>query len=716
MKENNINILNKDLVLMGAGHSNIEVLRSFGKKPIKGLRITLVTNKLEAIYSGMIPGYIEGIYNWSEIVIDLIKLSYAYNFRLIHAEVIKIDKNKKKIYFKNRCPLQYDFLSINTGIKSKNASINIKNNALSLKPISGIKSLVQKTIKELVNNNRKLVLIGAGAAGVEVAIAFRKRLNKLKIKNDIILLSNKEIILENYNNSVRKICISELKKNKIKILYNVKITRISKNFLDIRNKRINNTFAILSTSSVPPDYLKKSNLPLTRKGYLNIQNTLQIRGVDNIFASGDIAEISGYKNIKAGVFAVNQGKILHKNIRNFISNKNLKFYIPQKFYLSLIGLGNGNALANKYYFTMKGSLFWKIKKIIDKRFIKKYTLSDRKKIEELNNSIEPFDKKMQCEGCGNKIPQTVLDKVFNDSIRQGSKDAERIPHTKNLYHTVDIISSIVKDPFLLGKIAAKHAINDLFVTSSKPQTAQMIIGLPPAKNEINLRDLDQIKQGAKTMFDELKCQISGGHSFSYNGDQIMVGFSIIGKEEKLKNYKPLKNGKIYITGHIGSALVFAAIKEKKISGIHYENVIENMQASNNVLHKILIKNNIYIKTDISGFGIAIHLYNLFLRYSFLKGADIFLERIPLFTGAKLALEESIKSSLNDSNRSFIINKLNIKNKNPKLLNSLFDPQTAGGFIFICKENSEDLINQLIANKINFTHIGNINNSEKLNIL
>ena len=140
MKKNNKNILEKDLVLLGAGHSNIEVLRSFGKKPIRGVRITLVTNKLEAIYSGMVPGYIEGIYNWSDIVIDLIKLSYEYNFRVIYASVIKIDKNKKQIYLKNRCPLQYDYLSINTGIKSKQLSRNTNNYALSLKPISGIKT------------------------------------------------------------------------------------------------------------------------------------------------------------------------------------------------------------------------------------------------------------------------------------------------------------------------------------------------------------------------------------------------------------------------------------------------------------------------------------------------------------------------------------------------------------------------------------------------
>ena len=68
------NIIKKDLVLLGAGHSNIEVIRYFGKLKLKGLRITLISKNTFATYSGMVPGFIEGKYKWNEINIDLIKL------------------------------------------------------------------------------------------------------------------------------------------------------------------------------------------------------------------------------------------------------------------------------------------------------------------------------------------------------------------------------------------------------------------------------------------------------------------------------------------------------------------------------------------------------------------------------------------------------------------------------------------------------------------
>ena len=61
------NVLEKDLVLLGAGHANIEVLRKLGMNPQKGLRVTIISNKYLSTYSGMVPSYIEGNYNWNEI-------------------------------------------------------------------------------------------------------------------------------------------------------------------------------------------------------------------------------------------------------------------------------------------------------------------------------------------------------------------------------------------------------------------------------------------------------------------------------------------------------------------------------------------------------------------------------------------------------------------------------------------------------------------------
>ena len=110
------NVTKKDLILIGAGHANIEVIKYLGRLKLQGLRITLVSKNFYTTYSGMVPGYIEGIYSWDEINIDLIKLSYQYNINIIVAEAINISAKEKKIYLKDRAPMKFDFLSIKSKI------------------------------------------------------------------------------------------------------------------------------------------------------------------------------------------------------------------------------------------------------------------------------------------------------------------------------------------------------------------------------------------------------------------------------------------------------------------------------------------------------------------------------------------------------------------------------------------------------------------------
>ena len=163
-----------------------------------------------------------------------------------------------------------------------------------------------------------------------------------------------------------------------------------------------------------------------------------------------------------------------------------------------------------------------------------------------------------------------------------------------------------------------------------------------------------------------------------------------------------------------TSLTIAAIEKKMINGIYSKEVINEMNKSNFEIFEIFNKYNLQIITDISGFGLAIHANNLLLRHSYLNGFEILIKKIPLYEGAIKALNQNVKSSINDSNKSSIINNLEIlyDKIDKRLLNCLFDPQTGGGFLFILDNTQKKILTELDEKKINYSCIGKLKNLDK----
>ena len=170
----------KDVVLVGAGHAHVAVLRSFGMEPIPGVRLTLITREVDTPYSGMLPGHVAGHYAADDILIDTGPLARFAGARLFQDEALGLDTAGRRVICRDRPPVPYDVVSLDIGSRPNTGSVpGAAGHAIPVKPIDGFLARFEALRgRVLGGRSRRLVLVGAGAGGVELLLAAERRLRR----------------------------------------------------------------------------------------------------------------------------------------------------------------------------------------------------------------------------------------------------------------------------------------------------------------------------------------------------------------------------------------------------------------------------------------------------------------------------------------------------------------------------------------------------------
>lgn len=368
-----------NLVFIGGGHSHAIALKLWGRKSVLGVKVTLISNVKNTTYSGMLPGYLGGYYNYEETHINLEKLAKFAQIKLIIDLVIDIDINNKKILCQSGNQVDFDLVSIDIGSTPKNSDIEGANlYTIPAKPVNFLLEKWQEIIDKTEQNKDKLLtlnIIGGGAGGIELAINIHRKLSTILVsdKLKINLIHKREKILSNQNEWVSDKLTKILKNKNINLYLNTTVKTVNQdNIITESGLKIPADHHFLVTQASAPLWLKNSSIFTDKDGFILIKDTLQSINYDFIFATGDIATMINYPRPKAGVFAVKQGKPLYENICDFLNNKPLKSHHPQKHYLNIIGTGNDSAVAMWGYLGWESPILWHWKKYLDNTFMKQF--------------------------------------------------------------------------------------------------------------------------------------------------------------------------------------------------------------------------------------------------------------------------------------------------------------------------------------------------------
>lgn len=704
--------LTHDLVMIGGGHTHALVLRKWGMNPLPGARITVIHPGPTAPYSGMLPGHVAGHYSRDELDIDLVQLARFAGARVIVGVATGIDLDAKQVFLPGRPPIGYDVLSVNVGITSDMPALpGFSDHGVPAKPLGPFAARWQRFLDQ--GQSGDVAVIGGGVAGAELVMAMAFAL-RTRGRSGQATLIDAAGALAATGPKARARILDAMQDLGVTLIENASIDTIHPDHLMLADgRRIPARFITGTAGARALDWIADTGLTL-HDGFICVDQALQSSD-PAVFAAGDCAHLTDNPRPKAGVYAVREAPVLFDNLRAVLTGEHLRKYLPQKDYLKLISLGGKSALAEKFGTTFAGSLMWRWKDRIDQNFMEQFRdlpKMDPPELPPLHTSglEQAIGDKPLCGGCGAKVGRSALHGALagiGDMTRAditalpGDDAALLLTGGARQVISTDHLRSLTLDPALMTRIAAIHALGDIWAMGAAPQAATATVILPRLSPDLQDRTLVEIMSVASDVMRAAGAEIVGGHTSV--GDELTIGFTVTGlcKDDPITLAGGQPGDALILTKPLGSGVLMAAEMAGQAKGVWIINAFDLMTQPQSGAARIL--SAAHAMTDVTGFGLAGHLLGLCEASG--VGARLDLAQIPAMDGAAELSQAGVRSSLYDDNRALT----------PTLPDTgkaalLFDPQTAGGLLAaVAPDKADDLVAKLRDQGCRAARIGQLTN-------
>jgi selenide,water dikinase len=256
-----------------------------------------------------------------------------------------------------------------------------------------------------------------------------------------------------------------------------------------------------------------------------------------------------------------------------------------------------------------------------------------------------------------------------------------------IVQTVDFFTPIVDDAWAWGRIAAANALSDVYAMGGRPVTALNLVGWP---RELDLELLGRVIEGGADACAEAGVSVIGGHSV--DDPEPKFGLAVTGTvhpDRVVTTTGAAPGAELILTKPLGMGIISSAIKEGRAAPATVERAVAVMGRLNRVAAESMLEVGVQAATDVTGFGLMIHLRELLGPR--LK-ATLHFDAIPMLPEAIELAAAGILSGGSKRNMEAAHDFVDTGDLDDARRSVLFDAQTSGGLLIaVAPERSTRLL-------------------------
>ena len=350
-----------DILLIGGGHAHVAVLADWARRGGPAGRAVLLTPEPTVRYSGMVPGWIEGLYAETDMTIPLAPLAARWRLTLT---IAVIDGADEHALHTSAGPIPYDLLVVNTGADAARQHPLDADSVIPAKPFSQLIS----GLTPRLDTASSFAVIGGGVAGAEVALSLATR----RPDATIAIVERGPTIAPTLPAGAQSRIERHLGRRAITPITGASVTGVSPGVLHLGSCDVPAEVCLAFTGAAPQAWL--ANTPFARHsdGFFAASGTLQSLSHPNVLIVGDAGTRVDDPRPKAGVFSVRTGPLLAKAVRRWSTNEPLQDAPLQRNSLVLVSTGDRSAVGTRNGVVVEGGWVWRWKNHLDRAFVDQF--------------------------------------------------------------------------------------------------------------------------------------------------------------------------------------------------------------------------------------------------------------------------------------------------------------------------------------------------------